>query len=219
MPIASFFLALVAQLRDVIESSVCSYNSKSHIDVQQSSSLLHDESGIESWPDLDVVSVQRMSACWVKRFRPDLLKPEASHHGVEEDFQEGHVVSVGVLHDLNPLDADFIFLALMFSIIGWEIGTLPERVKAESPVNEELQLFLDSISDTLEDVLSELLGVVRDLGLKLDSVLVDALDILLIEVNLEVVGEQLQSFSSGLWVTYWFLWEKRNGSRFHSVVW
>ena len=189
MPIASFFLSLVAQLRDVVESSVCSNNSECHIDVQKSSSLLHDESGIETWPDLNVVSVKRMSAGWVERFWPNLLEPEGSHHGVEKDFQEGQVVSVGVLHDLNPLDADLVFLAFMLSIVGWEIGTLPERVKAEPPVNEELQLFLDSISDNLENILAELLGVVRDLGLKLDSVLVDTLDILLVEVNLEIVGE------------------------------
>lgn len=77
----------------------------------------------------------------------------------------------------------------MLSIVGWEISTLSERIKAESPVNEELQLFLDRIPDTLEDILAELLRVVRYLGLKLDSVLVDTLDILLVEVYLEIVGE------------------------------
>lgn len=99
------------------------------------------------------------------------------------------MVSVGVLHDLHPLDADLVLLAFMLSIVGWEISTLSERIKAEPPVNEELQLFLDRIPDTLEDILAELLRVVRYLGLKLDSVLVDTLDILLVEVYLEVVGE------------------------------
>lgn len=34
LPIASFLLTLVAKLRDIVESSVCSNNSKSHVDVQ-----------------------------------------------------------------------------------------------------------------------------------------------------------------------------------------
>lgn len=217
MPIASFFLGLVTKRRDIVQSSVCSNNSKRNVDVKQSSSFLHDESGIESWPDLDVMSVQRVSIGRVERLWTNLLKPEASHHGVEEDLQEGHMVSVSVLHDLDPLNANFVFLALMFSIVGWEISTLPERVEAESPVNEELQLFFDRVPDTLEDVLAELLGVVRDFWLKLHGVLVHTLNILLVEVNLEVVGEKLQSLSGSLSITCWFLWEKRNSSRFHRV--
>ena len=129
---------MVAQLRDVVQSSVCSNNSKSHIDVKQTSSLLHDESGIESWPDLDVVGVQGVSAGWIEGLGPDGLESECPHHGVEEDLQEDQVVSVGGLHDLNPLDGHLVLGAVVLSLVDREVSALPETVDAGPPANEEL---------------------------------------------------------------------------------
>lgn len=53
-----------------------------------------------------------------------------------------------------------------------------------------------------------MLGVVRDLRLKLDGVLVDALDLLLVEVDLEVVGVELQLSARSLWISRWLPWEQ-----------
>jgi hypothetical protein len=61
-----------------------------------------------------------------------------------------------------------------------------------------------------------LLGVIRDLRLELDGVLVDALNLLLVEVDLEVVGVELQLFTRSFWISRWLLWEQGEcGVSFH----
>lgn len=67
----------------------------------------------------------------------DSLEPESSHHGIEEDLQEYHVVSISGLHDLDPLDSDLEFVALMFSFIDRQVCALAKTVEAGSPVNIE----------------------------------------------------------------------------------
>ena len=157
-----------------------------------------------------------MSAGWIEGLWPDGLESEGSHHGVEEDLQEDHVVSVGWLHDLDPLDGHLVLGSVVLCLVDREVSALAETVDAGAPVYEELQLLLDGISDRLENVLSELLGVVRDLRLKLDGVLVDALDLLLVEVDLEVVGVELQYSARSLWISRWLPWEQGEcGGSFH----
>jgi len=158
-----------------------------------------------------------VSTGWIEGLWSNLLELEASHHGVEEDLQEGHVVSVSVLHDLDPLNADLVLLLLVLSVVHGKVCALSQGVEAATPVDEELQLLLDLVSHISKHILAELLRIVWNLGLKLDGVFVHTLDILLVEVNLEVVGEELQGFAGGFWVTCWFLWEKSKCSRFHLV--
>jgi len=42
----------------------------------------------------------------VETLLTNLLESEGPHHGVEEDLEEVHVISVVLLHDLHPLDSD-----------------------------------------------------------------------------------------------------------------
>ena len=120
-----------------------------------------------------------MSFGWIERLGSDGLKPETSHHGVEEDFEEVEVVSICRFHDLHPLDGDLVLGSIVLSLVG-------------TPVDEELELLLDLVSDDLEHILAESFGVIRDLWLELDGVLVDPLDLLLVKCDLEVVGDDLE---------------------------
>jgi hypothetical protein len=36
------------------------------------------------------------------------LKPKTAHHGIKEDLEEVHVISILLFHDLDPLDADSV---------------------------------------------------------------------------------------------------------------
>ena len=126
------------------------------------------------------------------------------------------MISVSWLHDLNPLDGHLVLGAIVLSIIDRELSTLSETVDTSAPVNEELKLLFDFVSDRLEHILSELLGVVRNLRLKFDGVFIDALDILLVEVDLEVVGVQLELLAWCLSISCWLLWEEGEcGVSFH----
>ena len=106
---------------------------------------------------------------------------------VEEDLQEVHVVAIGRLHELNPLDQDLVLGAIVFSLVWWKISNFSETEQIESPINEELELLLDLVLDFLENNLSEVTRVLWDLWLKLHGVLVDTLDLLLVEGHLEEV--------------------------------
>lgn len=153
-----------------------------------------------------------MSFGGIERLGSDGLEPETSHHGVEEDFEEVEVVSIGGFHDLDPLDGDLVLGSIVLSNVGWYLSALAKTVDTGTPVDEELELLLDLSSDDLEHVLAESFGVIRDLWLELDGVLVDPLDLLLVKCDLEVVGVQLELSSSGLWVSGWLLGEECKGS-------
>ena len=148
----------------------------------------------------------------IERLGTDGLELKTSHHGVEEDFEEVQVISVGGFHDLDPLDGDFVGGTVMLSLIGGDFGALSETVNPGTPVNEELKLLLDLRPDDLEHLLAESFGVVGDLWLELAGVLVDALDLLLVERDLEVVGVELEVSTSGLWVSGWLLGEECKGT-------
>jgi len=96
----------------------------------------------------------------------------------------------------------------VLSLVGGDIGALSETVDTGAPVNEELKFLLDLVPDAPEDILAECLGVVRNLWLELDRVLIDPLDLSLVEGDLEVVGEELELSSGGLWISGWLLWEE-----------
>lgn len=52
-----------------------------------------------------------------------------------------------------------------------------------------------------------MLGVIRDLRFKFDGVLVDALNLLLVEVDLEVVGVEFELLAWCLGISFGLLWE------------
>lgn len=79
-----------------------------------------------------------MSVGWIERLWSNGLKPQCSHHRIEEDLEENHVVSVSWLHDLDPLDGHLVFGAIVLGVVDRELGTLPETVDTCAPVNEEL---------------------------------------------------------------------------------
>lgn len=122
------------------------------------------------------------------------------------------MVSIGGLHDLDPLDGDFVGGTVMLSLIGGDFGALSETVNTGTPVNEELKLLFELGSDDLKHILSEFSGVVRDLWLELAGVLVDTLDLLLVESDLEVVGVELECSAGCFGVSCWLLWEESKGT-------
>lgn len=199
LPITTAFLSFVSQGGDVTEDGVSSDYSEGDVDIEERASLFHDEPSIEAGPHLDVVSSQSMSCSGIEGLGSDGLESETSHHGVEEDLKEVEMITIGGFHDLNPLDGDLVLGALVLSFIHWQVGALAERVHTGGPVDEELKFLLDLVSHRPEHQLAELPGVVGDLRLELDGVLVDALDLLLVEVDLEVVGVELELSAWGLW--------------------
>ena len=148
----------------------------------------------------------------IERLGTDGLELKSSHHRVEEDFEEVQVISVGGFHDLDPLDGDFVLGTVMLSLVGWQLSALAKTVDAGTPINEELKLLLDLVPDDSEHLLAEFFGVVRNLWLELARVLVDALDVALIECDLEVVGEELELSTWGLCVSGWLPGKQREGS-------
>ena len=200
-------LSLVSQGGDVAKHGVSPDYSEGHVDIEERASLFHDEPGVEAGPNLDVVSSQGMSCSGIEGLGSNGLESKTSHHRVEEDLEEVEMVTIGGFHDLNPLDGDLVLGALVLSVVHWQVGALTERVDAGGPVDEELKFLLDLVSDRFEHQLTKGSGVVRDLRLKLDGILVDALDLLLVEIDLEVVGVELELSTWGLWCSLWLLWE------------
>lgn len=58
LPVSASLLSLVSQCGDVAEERVCPYYPEGNVDVEQSTSLLHDEPSVKPWPHFDVVSVE-----------------------------------------------------------------------------------------------------------------------------------------------------------------
>ena len=69
----------------------------------------------------EVVSVRLVEA-----LLPNRLKLKTAHHRVEEDLQEVHVIPVGLLHDLNPLDGDGVVHAIVLGSVLRELRHLLE---------------------------------------------------------------------------------------------
>jgi hypothetical protein len=115
------------------------------------------------------------------------LELEATHHGVEKDLQEIHVIFVSFLHDLYPFDCDSVFCAIMLRCIDRKLGNFLEREDTQAIVNVEFETLLDLVSALLEDFLAKGTRVVRNLWFKLDCVLVHTCHILAVEFNLEEV--------------------------------
>lgn len=152
-----------------------------------------------------------MSSIGVEALWSNLFELKSSHHGVEEDLEEVHVVFVGGFHELNPLDSDLVLGAIVLCFQDWNVIALSERVDTGTPVDVEFQLLLEFVSDRPQNILAEFLGVVWNLRRVLASVLVDSLDASLVKFNLEVVGVHLQGFTRSLGVSSWLLGEQLKG--------
>ena len=111
---------------------------------------------------------------------------------------------------LNPLDSDFELGTFVLSFINRKISTLSQTVDTSAPVNEKLKLLLDFVPDRPKNILAHVLGIVRYLRLKFAGVLVDALNLLLVEVDLEVVGEHLEYSAWRFWISGWLFWKERD---------
>jgi len=205
LPFSSGFLT---QVRDIIQDGVLPYNFEGYVDVQKSSLLLHDHPRVEARPDLDLVGGESMGSSWVEAPGTDLLELEQTHHVVEEDLQEHKVVAICRFHDLDPLDVDLVLGPIVLSIKDWKVGDLTQTVDAGAPVHSELKLFFDRFPGRTKHILAELLGVVREFRLELQGVLVDALNVLLIVADLEVVGEKLECSTGSLGCSGWLLGEE-----------
>ena len=118
------------------------------------------------------------------------------------------MVFVGGFHELNPLDIDFVLGAIMFSLVLRKVSNFSEAEQIGTPVNEELKLLLDLVLHNFEHSLSQWTRIVWDLWLKLDCVLVDTLDLVLVELELVVVGIELQLLSSSFGISLWSLREE-----------
>ena len=67
-----------------------------------------------------------MGVGWVEALLVDVLKLQTAHHGVEEDLQEVHVVPVGLLHHLDPLNCDSVVGAVMLRVVDGQLCHLLE---------------------------------------------------------------------------------------------
>jgi len=97
------------------------------------------------------------------------------------------MIFIGGLHQLDPLDGDLVLGAVVLSLVLRKVSNFSEAEHVESPVDEELKLLSDLVLHKFEHSLAQWTGVVRDLRLELDCVLVDSLDFVLVELQLVVV--------------------------------
>jgi hypothetical protein len=99
-----------------------------------------------------------------------------------------------LLHDLNPLDGNLVGLTLKLTLENWQFSDLLQREKAEAPINVEVKVFLELVAAEFENLLAHFASIVGELGLVLDGVFVDSGNVLGVELNLEVVGVELEGF-------------------------
>lgn len=69
---------------------------------------------------------QVVSICLVEALLADRLELETAQHGVEEDLQEIHVISIGLLHHLYPLNCDGVVDTIVLGLVNWKFGHLLE---------------------------------------------------------------------------------------------
>lgn len=146
-----------------------------------------------------------MGCSLVEGLRSNLLELEGAHHRVEEDLKEIHVILVGLLHHLHPLNFDLVLGVIVLRLELRQLGDLLQGEDAEPPVDVELKVLLDWVAALLEDVLAHRTRVVGDFGVELHRVLVDTFDVVGVKINREVVTEELQFSALGASSASWFL--------------
>ena len=100
------------------------------------------------------------------------------------------MIPVGLLHDLHPLDLDSVLGGVLLCFELRQLSDFLERKYAEAPVDVELKVLLDFVAALLENFFAECTGVVGNFRFKLDRVLVDTSNVLLVKIDREVVTEQ-----------------------------
>lgn len=205
-------LSLGTQVLHPGQTVVCPNDLEADVNVEKDARLFQGDSSVKARPHLDVVSGEVVSVGLVEGLLPDSLELKTAQHRVEEDLHEVQVVPVGFFHHLNPLDADSIVDTIVFGCVLWKLCHLLEREAAKSIVDEELELLLDLITALLEHLLAVCSSVVGNLRLEFDSVLVDTLNVIRVEVDREVVRVQLQRLALGVAGTLGFLGEESSCS-------
>ena len=138
MEVEILLFTLLPELVDEVKGSILSDNLEADVDVEEYSMFFHDESSIETRPNLDLVGVKRVSLCRVEALSAYGFKSESSHEGVKEDFEEVHVVSVSRLHKLHPVDLDSVLGSIKLSFKLGYLFHLLKTVDAVSPFDVEL---------------------------------------------------------------------------------
>ena len=92
-----------------------------------------------------------MSLLWIENFWTNLLEPQTSHHGVEEDFEELEMIFISGLHELDPLDTHFVIRSIMLCFKHRNICNFLETVNVGAPANKEIELLSESFFNFLED--------------------------------------------------------------------
>lgn len=180
-------LSILTDLVHVLDDGVGANDLEADVNIEQTALLLHNQPRVEARPDLDVVGVQAVSVRLVEGLLADGLEAKRAHHAVEEDLQEVHVVSVVLLHDLDPFNSHRVLDTVMLSTDNGQLCHFLERKDAEAPVDVELEMLLDLVAAEFEDSLAHRSGVVGDFGLKLDGVFVDTSNVFGVEVDAEEV--------------------------------
>jgi hypothetical protein len=121
--LASSF-GLFTQVTHELQAVVSSDDFEANVNVEQTTRLFHNESGVKSGPNFDVVGRQSMCLRLVELLLADCLELEGAHHRVEKDLQEIHVIFVSFLHDLHPLDLNSILGCIVFRFKDWQLGDL-----------------------------------------------------------------------------------------------
>lgn len=121
--LASSF-GLFFQVTHELQAVVSSDDFEANVNVEQTARLFHDESGVKSGPNFDVVGRQSMCLRLVELLLANCLELEGAHHRVEKDLQEVHVIFVSFLHDLHPLDLDSVLSCIVFRFKDWQLGDL-----------------------------------------------------------------------------------------------
>jgi hypothetical protein len=72
------------------------------------------------------MSIKAVSVRLIKRLLADSFESETAHHRVEEDLKEIHVISVLLLHDLDPLNCDRVLDSILLCSVNWQFSNFFE---------------------------------------------------------------------------------------------
>jgi hypothetical protein len=149
--VTAALLDLVTKLVHVLEHRVLSDDLEADVDVEQHALLLGDEPRVEARPNLDLVGGEVDSLCGVEALSSDGFEAEPSHHRVEKELEETHVVAAALLAQLHPLNRDLELSPLVLRLERGDVSRLLEGVDAGTLEDEEVNVLLELLSQWLED--------------------------------------------------------------------
>jgi hypothetical protein len=139
-------LSVLSDFLHVLEDSVCTDHFEANVNVEQTSLFLHYQAWIEARPHLNVMSIEAVSISLIEGLLADCFKSKTAHHRIEEDLEEIHVVTILLLHDLNPLNCDRVFDSIMLRWVNRKLCNFLEWEQAQSPIDVEFELGFDLVS-------------------------------------------------------------------------